>query len=181
MWKSTNLPKRYLVLVFSLVLAICLFGLTTPLSAAEQNVNSKVQTQLNTISQSEPVCDNPQPVDIQDLTGTWQADDGGTYYLHQTSNTLWWYGEATATNPSFSNVFMGSIQSVVQCENRSTPKVIGTINGNWVDVPKANSKEMYSEVIQLDIDSTSNILTANPKLSGFSGGVWTRYRNFQLR
>ena len=180
MWKIPDLPKRYLVLVFSLVLVISLFGLATPLFAAEQNVNSKVQTQSNRIPQSKPICDNPQPVDIQDLTGTWQADDGGTYYLHQTSNILWWYGEATAINPSFSNVFMGTVQPIAQCENHPTLKVIGTINGNWADVPKANFSQMYSDVIQLDIDPTSNILTSNPKLSGFSGGVWTRYRNFQV-
>jgi len=35
---------------------------------------------------------------IQDinLTGAWQADDGGTYYLRNIVNDLWWLGSASA-------------------------------------------------------------------------------------
>ena len=48
-----------------------------------------------------------------DLTGVWNCDDGGTYYLTQIDNTLWWYGESAPVMPvngaRWSNVVNGSI------------------------------------------------------------------------
>lgn len=36
---------------------------------------------------------------IQDinLTGSWHADDGGTYYLRNIAKDLWWLGSAATT------------------------------------------------------------------------------------
>jgi hypothetical protein len=28
-----------------------------------------------------------------DFTGVWSCDDGGTYYIEQIDNVIWWYGE----------------------------------------------------------------------------------------
>ena len=45
-------------------------------------------------------------VALADLSGEWTCDDGGRYYLRQVGNTLYWYGEHSISNPSWSNVFL---------------------------------------------------------------------------
>jgi hypothetical protein len=57
-----------------------------------------------------------------DLTGDWRCNMGGDYYIRQSGNTIWWYGEGS----SWSNVAHGNI------------------NGNiaslsWTDVPKGRN------------------------------------------
>jgi hypothetical protein len=32
-------------------------------------------------------------VRAQDLTGIWQNNDGGTYYIRQLGDVIWWFGE----------------------------------------------------------------------------------------
>ena len=59
------------------------------------------------------------------LTGVWNCDDGGKYYLRQTDSTLCWYGEQNPSGPTWSNVAHGTINSNI-------------INLEWVDVPKGN-------------------------------------------
>jgi hypothetical protein len=93
-----------------------------------------------------------------DLTGVWTCNDGGTYYLRQTSSTLMWYGENNPNNPSFSNVARGTING-------------NTINLVWMDVPK--SPKMNSGILKLSIAS-DNELQAVYKTGGFSGSDWTR-------
>ncbi|RTZ60821.1 MAG: hypothetical protein DSZ33_02240, partial [Gammaproteobacteria bacterium] len=56
---------------------------------------------------------------LADLTGKWDADDGGAYYLRQIGNQLHWYGERFPTHTRWSNVFHGDING-----NR--------IDGRWV-------------------------------------------------
>lgn len=93
-----------------------------------------------------------------DLTGVWNCDDGGIYYLHQTGNHLGWYGEQAPNNPVFSNVVQGTISS-------------NTINLQWVDVPKGAT--LNNGVLILNIVS-NNELQATEKTGGFSGSHWTR-------
>ncbi len=61
-----------------------------------------------------------------DLSGKWNCDDSGQYYLRQIGNTLYWYGERSAANPAWSNIFQGNIDGE-------------RVNGNWVDVPKGQA------------------------------------------
>ena len=96
---------------------------------------------------------------LADLTGTWQGDDGGTYYLRQIGNTLHWYGERDSNNPSWSNVFRGQVQG-------------GHVNGAWADVPKG--QYMNHGQLRLDIRNNGNVLVAVHKTGGFGGSRWTR-------
>jgi hypothetical protein len=62
-------------------------------------------------SQNDKAIEN-RPIDVKstiDLTGVWNCDDKGTYYLRQIGNTLWWYGEQKSNNPLWSNVAHGTI------------------------------------------------------------------------
>jgi len=108
-----------------------------------------------------PVCDReprPRPLPVINITGKWQADDGGTYYIRQIGNQVWWYGEYSPTNPAFSNVFLGTINN-------------NQINGSWADVPKGSAQSSGS--IQLRIVSYNRI-EAVSKTGGFGGSVWFR-------
>lgn len=102
-----------------------------------------------------------------DLTGVWNCDDGGTYYLRQIDNTLWWYGESASVMPAngarWSNIAKGTVNGK-------------TINLNWEGVPKGDSLPNGDQsvgILTLNIIS-KNELQATVRTSGFGGSHWTR-------
>ncbi|XHR81307.1 MAG: hypothetical protein ACFKPT_24255 [Gloeotrichia echinulata GP01] len=97
-------------------------------------------------------------VEFIDLTGKWQGNDGGIYYLRQLNNKLWWYGEKSATNPNWSNVFEGTIGD-------------SKISGKWADVPKGLILQNGDLVVRI---TSANHLKAISKTGGFGGSEWTR-------
>ncbi|MGH9964133.1 MAG: hypothetical protein ACRD5E_04820 [Nitrososphaeraceae archaeon] len=40
------------------------------------------------------------------LTGTWQADEGGTYYLRNIANRLWWLGISSNDDGRWAYLFL---------------------------------------------------------------------------
>lgn len=98
------------------------------------------------------------PTAAPDLTGTWNCDDGGRYYIRQFGTTVWWYGERDPNAPDWSNVMRGTISG-------------NTINADWTDVPKG--RVMQYGTLTLNIES-NNRITAISKIGGFAGSVWTR-------
>jgi len=92
------------------------------------------------------------------LTDRWRGDDGGTYFLRQVDNELWWYGESANSGRSWTNVFKGRIRG-----NR--------IDGTWADVPRGRVRGSGS--MSLLIVSPTEI-RAIRKTGGFSGSNWTR-------
>ncbi len=94
------------------------------------------------------------------LSGRWRASDGGTYYLKQIGNELWWFGESPNQGATWSNIFHGQIQGK-------------QIAGKWVDVPKGRNN--LAGEITLKVLS-SNRLKAVRRTGGFGGSVWTRIR-----
>lgn len=93
-----------------------------------------------------------------DLTGVWDCDDGGTYYIRQSGNTVWWFGEPSIQPGGWSNDAKGAIAA-------------DTINLDWSDVPKGRT--LNSGILVLRIESNDR-LTALQKTGGFGGSVWTR-------
>jgi hypothetical protein len=93
-----------------------------------------------------------------DLTGVWQCDDGGIYYVRQLGATVWWYGERDPNTPSWSNVMRGSIGG-------------NMINAEWSDVPKGSIMQNGNLVLQI---VSNNELVAVSKTGGFAGSHWTR-------
>ncbi len=96
---------------------------------------------------------------LADLTGTWKADDGGTYYLREMNGMVHWYGEESSRNPRWANVFHGKIRR-------------GRISGMWMDVPKGRT--MGNGQLELRIRDNGNELIAVRKTGGFGGSRWTR-------
>ena len=93
-----------------------------------------------------------------DLTGVWNCDDTGTYYLKQIDNDLYWYGESDPVTPSWSNVAHGTISG-------------NTLNLEWEDVPKGNI--MQNGILALNIVSNDE-LKLTQMTGGFGGSHWTR-------
>ena len=94
------------------------------------------------------------------LNGRWRSNDGGTYYLKQIGNELWWYGESRDRGATWSNVFHGYIGRT-------------EVAGKWADVPKGRVRQSGDMTMQI---VSSNRLKAVRKTGGFGGSVWTRIR-----
>lgn len=100
------------------------------------------------------------PLMVQaDLTGTWQANDGGVYYLRQMGEELHWYGEQHATEPRWANVFHGRIRG-------------DRISGDWLDVPKGRT--LGEGKVSLVIKDNAQALERTRETGGFGPTRWTR-------
>ena len=107
------------------------------------------------IAQSAP---SISPRSIDDLTGQWNCDDGGTYFLRQIGNVLWWYGASADAGASWSNIFWGNIQG-------------DQIAGEWADVPKGNILGGGEMSLVLESAFTLKVIS---KTGGFGGNTWNR-------
>jgi hypothetical protein len=64
------------------------------------------------------------------LTGVWNPDGGGTYYVLQTGTEVWWAGVSADGGRQFTNVFHGYV--------RPDDEVM-VVEGTWADLPRCNS------------------------------------------
>ncbi len=94
-----------------------------------------------------------------DLSGVWTSDDGGRYYLRQSGQRLVWFGEERATDPHWSNVFVGRVNG-------------DAVKGSWQDVPKGSAQGRGE--MELRIRANGNVLNAVRKTGGFGASRWTR-------
>jgi hypothetical protein len=101
----------------------------------------------------------PGASDPGGLSGVWSCDDGGTYYVNQVGDMVYWYGEQSPSNPSWTNVFVGRVEGRM-------------IRGTWADVPKASSGN--SGTLQIEIMHHGRELRAIQKAGGFGGSSWRR-------
>ncbi len=102
-----------------------------------------------------------------DLTGAWQANDDGIYYLRQEGAELWWNGMSGREGPpnalgrDFNNVAHGEIDGV-------------TIRLDWADVPRGGI--LGGGTLQLLIDEDSDgyvrLVNVGQTGSGFGALVW---------
>ena len=102
-----------------------------------------------------------RPIYYDELTGRWDCDDGGIYYIHQSGSKVYWLGQSrdqSYQGHSWSNVFIGDI-------------VGGLIHGEWGDVPYGVN---YGHGrLSLKIENTGR-LVAIDKIGGFSGSLWKK-------
>jgi len=95
---------------------------------------------------------------VWNLTGVWNCDDGGIYYIRQLGNNIWWYGEHNPNTPDWSNVMYGIINGDI-------------INGNWADVPKGWVMQNGAMTVKIESNYRLSVIQ---KTGGFAGSVWTR-------
>ena len=99
------------------------------------------------------------PVSVSvNLSGQWFCNDGGTYFVRQVGNELWWYGKSRDGGMTWSNVFHGRIQG-------------NQVNGRWADVPQGRISSAGEMSLQL---LGNNKFRAIRKTGGFGGSEWTR-------
>lgn len=94
-----------------------------------------------------------------DLTGVWSCNDGGTYYLRQIGNVLWWDGDGSSE--TFSNVAHGSIDGK-------------TISLEYADVPEGRASGYGNLVLNI---ISNDQLEAQEKPENFGGSRWVRSSN----
>jgi hypothetical protein len=96
------------------------------------------------------------------LTGRWDANDGGVYFLRQVGNQIYWYGRQNAIPPAWSNVFHGTFKGK-------------TIEGRWADVPLG--AHMGTGTLKLKLDACAEYMTATRQTGGFGGTKWSKTTN----
>lgn len=89
------------------------------------------------------------------MTGTWKANDGGTYHVREAGTTVWWLGEGK--NGGFTNLFRGTRNG-------------NTVTGSWADIKGGTG----SGLLSLTISGSKSVLGFKQKSStgGFSGTIW---------
>ena len=77
-------------------------------------------------------CATDDPTDIGDLTGVWNGDEGGVYYIRQVGDCVWWFGtELVDIEPGRAGQYGFA--------NVATGRVVGTeIVVEWADLPLGN-------------------------------------------
>jgi hypothetical protein len=155
MKKSLSSFFRFFALTSISLLPICGIGLGLNPSLAEANI-SLPQEQV-VVKQKLIAELTVTPPRASNLSGVYQCNDGGTYYVRQTGNQLWWYGQS-GDGVGWTNVFRGTIQG-------------NEIGGNWADVPKGNNQG--AGVMNLRRVNRNKFISTY-QTGGFSGSEWTR-------
>lgn len=96
----------------------------------------------------------------RDLNGIWKSNDGGTYYVRQMENDVWWVGMSSDNGRTWTNVFKG-----VRNGN--------TVTGQWADVPKGRISS--GGLLNLRIQGTNQSVsgfTRSAVSGGFGGSQW---------
>ena len=96
------------------------------------------------------------------LTGEWRSNDGGTYYLRQIGDTLWWNGMSGGNDGrTYNNVFKGTITYVNN-----------TIVGEWADVPRGTNMNAGKMNLQWSYTTLQKIF----QTGGFGPTLWEKVR-----
>lgn len=102
-----------------------------------------------------------QCVASRDFNGVWRSDDGGTYYVRQIGNDIWWVGMSADDGRTWTNVFKGV-------------RIGDTVIGQWADVPRGGISS--GGVLNLSVPQGWN--GSVPEFSrgyvtgGFGGSNW---------
>jgi hypothetical protein len=103
-------------------------------------------------------CATEDPTDVGDLTGAWQGDDTGVYYIRQVGDCLWWFGTEVDDIPSgqtrqsgFANVAVGRVDG--------TQIVV-----EWADLPAGDV--LSGGGLTLVYDEENNRLTITEQRGG---------------
>ena len=98
-----------------------------------------------------------------DITGKWNGNDGGIYYVRQIGNDVWWFGTNVFNTGSdfniFSNVLHGTRSGL-------------TIDAQWQDVPLGDTKSKGD--ISLTIAPTGEKISKKSASGGFGGNTWIK-------
>jgi hypothetical protein len=93
------------------------------------------------------------------MNGVWKANDGGTYYVRQIGNDVWWLGMSGDGGRSWTNVYKGVRNG-------------DTVTGTWADVPHGGVRS--SGILNLHVAGTTGVLGFSrlQVSGGFGGSRW---------
>ena len=124
----------FALIVLSMTLALAGCGNSAPSASAGDDPASSAPSpsagaDTTVFDLSTIACATDDPGDVGELTGAWQGNDTGVYYIRQVGDCVWWFGtelkdiESGQTGqPGFANVAVG--------------RVDGThIEVEWADLP----------------------------------------------
>ena len=120
----------------------------------QSNQQNQAGGWANSGSQPPSAPSQPSQPSQLNLSGTWRANDGGTYIIRQSGNSISWRGGGG----NFRNSFNGQISG-------------NTITGYWQDT--AGSQTQNSGQLSLRIES-GNRLVRIGHTGAFSGSVWEK-------
>jgi len=136
--------------------------------AAEGSVSSH-EVRVTCDLKVSPLDAKRRPISV---TGTWSANDGGTYWIHQIGSCVWWTGfsgplDTAIMGKSFSNVLVGSITS---------SSGLLRLFGYWADVPRGVASGTGTLRLQIKQDSVGKprSLTRVTATGGFRATVWKK-------
>lgn len=156
------------VLLLALALAACGADQATPTSPGGSPVTTAslgaALTDLSVIG-----CAADDPADEGELTGAWQGNDTGVYYIRQVGECVWWFGTEVdqiepgrTGHPGFANVASG--------------RIVGTqIDLEWADIPLGTT--VNGGGLTFVYDAAEETLTLTEQRGGrqsFGGTVLSR-------
>jgi uncharacterized caspase-like protein len=106
-------------------------------------------------------------VDPFNITGVWECNDGGVYYIRNLGREVWWFGHGVHPHQSFANVAYG------QVEGEGDTRILRL---KWADVPAGTTNIYGRLVLRLDFSIQLNRVThiSTAERSGnFGGSHWT--------
>ena len=119
------------------------------------------------IDGQESVPDLADGVDPFNITGVWECNDGGIYYIRNLGREVWWFGHGVHPHQSFANVAYGRV------EGDGDTRLLTL---RWADVP-AGATNIYGRlVLQLSFSIQLNRVThmsAAERSGNFGGSLWT--------
>jgi hypothetical protein len=139
-------------------------------TAATGSVNSHGSAHVACSQTQRPVTSGH----VINLTGTWAANDGGTYWIRQIGTCVWWTGfsgqpDTTTMGTNFSNVFLGSM--AIDSAGKAQ------ISGYWADVPRGATSNFGTIAVgSLRLDGLGRVssFVKLRSVGGFSATVWKR-------
>ena len=114
-------------------------------------------------------CATEDPTGVGELTGAWQGNDSGVYYIRHVGDCVWWFGtevddieRGVTGQPGFANVAAG--------------RMVGTqIDLEWADVPLGHI--LNGGGLTFAYDGVTDTLTLTEQRGGgqrFGGTLLTR-------
>jgi hypothetical protein len=141
--------KKLLLTIFSATLC------TLPITGAANSIEIKSNENLQVFEKKSENYLIAQSLNIQ---GRWKVQEGGTYYIRQIGNEIFWYGESPDAK-TWANVFYGRITGNI-------------VTGRWSDVPKGIIRN--DGELELTIISPDKIKVKSLKGGNFAGTILTR-------
>ena len=167
---------KHLAMLTVLLVAACTAAAPSnqPAATTEASPNETQSATVSSGASGSPAETDPAAADVSgcseetedvgDLSGAWEADDDGVYYIRQMGDCVWWFGTSLEAvgegeQEGFANVAVGRI-------------VEDTIYVEWADVPLGSI--LGGGTLTLEITPTGALRLVDASEWGFGAMFWFR-------